>query len=230
MLHHQGYSMSPQRPLITLFFTPQLYPMLGFIPFSQCWRSLTHISIISFFFSLERSLSPNTPSFRGSEWKRVNLGGRDGRWLRQCQGWLLFNKLPLRGLQVPDFWTCLAPFLRCCEVYDACHRAYPHPPCVVLCLRSFPQRFGSSSHWPLFEFSAELWSYSSNPQDAVFWQIQQFSSSPGVPQPFYQTHRKSIPEGDADSGSKQPAKYTRVKFHIIIYLIFNIIKPGLQVV
>lgn len=135
MLHHQGYSMSPQRPLITLFFTPQLYPMLGFIPFSQCWRSLTHISIISFLFSLERSLSPNTPSFRGSEWKRVNLGERDGRWLRQCQGWLLFNKLPLRGLRVPDFWTCLAPFLRCCEVHDACRRAYPHPPYVVLCLR-----------------------------------------------------------------------------------------------
>lgn len=49
-LTHQGYSVSPQRPLIALFFTPQLSLALSFIHFSQCWRSLTHISIISWSF------------------------------------------------------------------------------------------------------------------------------------------------------------------------------------
>lgn len=51
-LTRQGYSVSPQRPLIALFFNPQLSSALSFIRLSQCWRSLTHISIISFFFPL----------------------------------------------------------------------------------------------------------------------------------------------------------------------------------
>lgn len=101
-LTHQGYSVSPQRPLIALFFTPQLQSALSFIHFSQCWRSLTHISIIScFFFPLGGSFSLNVCccwvfvlffQWVGG-WVGVRRAsrGKEGVWLRQCQGGLFFN-------------------------------------------------------------------------------------------------------------------------------------------
>lgn len=46
--------MSPRRPLITLYFTTQLYPAFCFILFSLCCRSLAQISMILWSFSLKK--------------------------------------------------------------------------------------------------------------------------------------------------------------------------------
>lgn len=151
----------------------------------------------------------------------VGLRGAEGG----CQGRLLFNALLLRGRRMPDLWStsCLvfAPLwsLGCVEPFSSDSPAVlPSPVCLS------PQGFGSSLRWPLFEFYASMWSYSSNPQDAV---SDKFSSSavPRVSQNRFIKHTgETSPREDTDGGSKLPAKYSRVKFQIVISLIFRTIK------
>lgn len=95
-LTHPGYSVSPHGPLIALFFTPQSSSALSFIHFSLCWRSLTHISIISISFLFRIFFPLNIYCCRVFLvavrwlWER-GLGGTEGGWRTLCQGRLLFN-------------------------------------------------------------------------------------------------------------------------------------------
>lgn len=99
---------------------------------------------VLFFFSLNHPLCESSLL---KEHKRERVGGTEGEMTggETCQGWLLFNKLLLRGRRVPAFLDEPGPFLQHCEVYDACRPAYFSPAGVVLCLHAFPQGFGSSS-------------------------------------------------------------------------------------
>lgn len=120
--------------------------------------------------------------------------GKEGGWLRQCQGGLFFNKA-LRGQRVLDLWPKSGPvsaLLRSFMTHGAaplsprlsCRRPLPHSPRLW-------QQFALTSLWVLC-CALKLFLI---PPRRRFWQIQQFSGSPGVPEPFYQTHRRSIPEG-----------------------------------
>lgn len=196
------------------------------------FKNISLFLIIHFFFLIESGEREQR-----KEWEAWH-GGQRERWQveRLCQGWLLFNKLLLRGWWVPDFWLSPAPF---CGIVKFMMRASE--------LISPPLASSSASLPPLFSWRerrswlwlvwqqlllTSLWVFQSAVEQfctrrTSFWQIQQLPShirlTPWVFEPFYGTHCKNISTGSDGDDSRQPARYTWVKLHSDYPLITNII-------
>lgn len=163
--------------------------------FTSLWcRSLARISIISWSLPFLKK-TPITEFMEGK--KRGSGQGCGERWQveRRCQGWLLFNKLPLRGWRVPGFWTNLAQF--CGAVKFVTHAGQLIP--AALSLRPLPV-LSSSRVWQQFTLTSLLSFSEAIPQsrDAVLTNsaIQQ---PPRCAKPFTEHTEEAFHEGTVAS-------------------------------
>lgn len=143
--------------------------------------------------------------------------GRDDRW-GDCVkgGFCLINCLSGAG-ERQIFWTSLAHF--CGIVKFMMHAGkLISPPLAsssasALFLKGLAAACADLS-LRVFQCTVKLFCYPPGCRSDKF----SSSATPWVFKPVYGTHWKSISWGNDGNDSKQPAKYTWVKLHIIIYL------------
>lgn len=138
---------------------------------------------------------------------------------RRCQGWLLFNKLPLGGWRVPGFWTSLAQF--CSAVKFVTHGGQLIP--AALSLRPLPV-LSSSRVWQPFALTSLLSFSEAIPQSRdAFLTNSAIQQPPTCANPFRERTEEAFHEG-------MVAKIHLIEimccYHPLISNIINLEKPA----